>query len=325
MLYPYPCLSIHSTLCDIHDSSQMFKISTDTLAQFLMALWTTCGRLNHRPLEWNKGRLVPLYKRGDPAIPSNHCPICLLSATRKIIERAITSTMNESFTPHRSQMGFQKHMGTEMTLAQMHRASNQRQNWIAILDLKSAYDRVCRATLMKRYDDALPEGLANMVSHIIQELEVHTLGDETGTNAKINRGVTQGGPASPTLFNVFIDTLAIQLCASVGKIERTPVRLYADDVILLADSLWELVLALRICSKWARENSMGWSKDAAKIHILLRSSRSKHFKWLPFAIGRIQTTTKAKYPGVQVTTRAIIPGLHIKKYQAGTPNHNATT
>ena len=83
-----------------------------------------------------------------------------------------------------------------------------------------------------------------MVSHIIQELEVHKVGDETGTVAKINRGLTQGGPASPTLFNVYIDTLAIQICASMDNIERTPVRLYADEVILLANSLWELVLAL---------------------------------------------------------------------------------
>ena len=169
---------------------------------------------------------------------------------------------------------------------------------------------------MKRCDEALPEGLANMVSHIIQELEVHTVGDETGTTSKINGGVTQGGPASPTLFNIYIDTLASQLCASVGDVERTPVRQYADDVILLADSLWEVVLALRICSKWANENNMEWSMDAAKSHILLSSIRSRHFKWPPFATGRIQTTTKAKYLGVQVTARGIIPGLHIKKYQA---------
>ena len=64
---------------------EMFKISADTLTQFLMTLWTTCGRLNHRPLEWNKGRLLPLYKRGDPAIPSNHRPICLLSATMNML------------------------------------------------------------------------------------------------------------------------------------------------------------------------------------------------------------------------------------------------
>ena len=61
---------------------------------------------------------------------------------------------------------------------------------------------------------------------------------------------------------------------------------------------------------------MEWSMDAAKSHILLSSTRSRHFKWLPFATGRIQNTTKAKYLGVQVTAHGIIPGLHIKKYQA---------
>ena len=54
--------------------------------------------------------------------------------------------------------------------------------------------------------------------------------------------------------------------------------------------------------------------DAAKSRILLSSTKSRHFKWLPFATGRIQTTTKAKYLGVQVTARGIIPGLHIKKH-----------
>ena len=134
---------------------------------------------------------------------------------------------------------------------------------------------------MKRCEEVLPEGLENMVSHIIQELEVHTVGDETGTTAKINCRVTQGGPASPTLFNIYIDTLTIQLCASVHNIERTPERLYADNVILLEDSLWELVLALRICSKWAKENSMEWSMDAAKSHILLGSTRSRRYESVP--------------------------------------------
>ena len=55
--------------------------------------------------------------------------------------------------------------------------------------------------------------------------------------------------------------------------------------------------------------------DAAKSHILLSSTRSRQFKWLPFEGGKIQTTTKAKYLGVQIIARGIIPG-HVKKYQA---------
>ena len=302
----------------------MFKNSADTLARFLMALWTTCGRLNHRPLERNKGRLVPLYMRGDPAIPSSHRPICLLSATRKIIERAIALAMNESITPHRAQMGFQKHMGTEMAPAQKHRASNQRQNWIAILDLKSAYDRVCRAKLMKRYEEILPEGLTNMVSHIIQELELHTVGDETGTTAKINRGVTQGGSASPTLINIYIDTLAVQICASVDNIERTPVRLCADDVILLADSLWELFLALRICSKWGKGKQHGMVDGCSeKSHIAELLQKQA----LQVAAVRNRKNTNhdhGKIPRSASNSVSNLPRLASQEVSNGKPNHNAT-
>ena len=38
-----------------------------------------------------------------------------------------------------------------------------------------------------------------------------TVGDDTKTEANIDREVTQGGPANPTLFNTFVDTLADEL------------------------------------------------------------------------------------------------------------------
>ena len=61
---------------------------------------------------------------------------------------------------------------------------------------------------------------------------------------------------------------------------------------------------------------MEWPMDATKSHILLSSTRSRPLKWRPFATGKIQTTTKVKYLVVQVTARGIIPGVHVKKYQA---------
>ena len=121
---------------------ETFRINEETFCNFLVALWTASGRLNHIPCEWNRGRLIPLFKKGDPSDPRNYRPICLLSVTRNIIERALALAMNDSFTPHQEQMGFQNHMGTGMALAQMNKAARNGQNWMAVLDLMSAYDRV---------------------------------------------------------------------------------------------------------------------------------------------------------------------------------------
>ena len=60
---------------------------------------------------------------------------------------------------------------------------------------------------------------------------------------------------------------------------------------------------------------MEWSMDAPKSHILLSSTRSRHFKWLLFTGRRIQGTAEANYLRVQITARGIIPGLHFKNYQ----------
>ena len=266
---PNGCAAGQDMLC-----YEMFRINEETFCNFLMAFWTASGRLNHIPCEWNRGRLIPLFKKGDPSDPRNYRPICLLSVTRKIIERALALAMNDSFTPHQAQMGFQNHMGTDMAPAEMNRAARNGQIWIAALDLTSAYDRVSRELLMKHCEEVLPGWITSMVSHFIQELEVHTSGDETRVTAKVNRGVPQGGPASPVLFNIYIDTLAARIYQALASIHRLPVRLYADDVIVQTESLWELPVALRICSKWAKENKMQWSMDAAKSHVLLNETCS---------------------------------------------------
>ena len=87
--------------------------------------------------------------------------------------------MNDSFTPHQAQMGFENHMGTVMALAQMNKAARNGRNWMAVLDLKFANDRFSLELLVKRCEEVLPDWTTGIVSHFIQELGVHTSGDKT--------------------------------------------------------------------------------------------------------------------------------------------------
>ena len=100
-------------------------------------------------------------------------------------------------------MGFQAELGTETAIDQTAQAMEGRQKRTEVLDLKSAYDTVRRDQLFERCAKVLPDHITATISHTLQTLTVTTVGDDTKTEAKIDRGVTQGGPASPTIFIFF--------------------------------------------------------------------------------------------------------------------------
>ena len=202
-------------------------------------------------------RGLHIHKKGDPGIPSNHRPICLLSSLRKVIEQTLDKEMQAHYVPNVMQMGFQAKLGTEMAIAQTVQALKGGQKWTAVLDLKSAYDTVRRDLLFERCAKVLPDHITAMISHTLQTFTVTTVGDDTKTEAIIDRGVTQGGPASPTLFNIFIDTLANAIPRHLWNPNSgLPAHLYADDVIIHVKSMLDLQRALIICERWAEQCGM---------------------------------------------------------------------
>ena len=156
-------------------------------------------------------------------------PIFLLSSHRKVIERTLKKDTQAHYVSNVMQMGFQAKLGTEMAIAQTVQAMMGGQKWTAVLDLKSAYNTVRRDLLFERCAKVLPDHITAVISHTLQTLTVTPVGYDTKNEAKIDRRVTQGGPASPTLFNIFIDAVANELQKHLwnSDSELSP-HLYAD-------------------------------------------------------------------------------------------------
>lgn len=108
--------------------------------------------------------------------------------------------------------------------------------------------------------------------------------------------MTQGGPASPTLFNIFIDTLANDLQKHLPTCEcQLPANFYADDVILHVNHRLDLRRSLILREKWARKYEMRWSLSNGKSETLFPSQLTSQFKQFAFAEGRITSISKAVY------------------------------
>ena len=201
-------------------------------------------------------------------------------------------------------MGFQAKLGTEMAIAQTVQALNGRQKWTAVLDIKSAYETVRRDLLFEICAKVLPDHITAMISHNLQTLTVTTLGDDTKTETKIDRGVTQGGQASPTLFKIFIDTLANVLQRHLWNLNSgLPTT---DNVIIHVRSMLDLQCVLIICERWALQCGMRWALSKGKSAFLLPSELALQYKAFPFAGGQITTVTQARYLVVVFSANGIL-------------------
>ena len=215
--------------------------------------------------------------------------------------------MQAHFVPNVMQMGFQAKLGTEMAIARTVHVMKGGQQWTAVPDLKSAYDTVRRDLLFERCANVLPDHITAMISHTLQTLTATTVGDDTKTEAKIDRGVTQGGPASSTLFNIFIDTLAnAQQRHLWNPNSGLPTHLYADDVIIHMKIMLDPQRAPIICERSALKCGMRWALSKGKSEVLLPSELALQYKAFPFAGGQITTVTEARYLGVVLPANRIL-------------------
>ena len=78
-----------------HDniSIRMIKICGKSICKPLRKIFEECLRTGTFPLEWKRGNVAPIFKKGDKQIYKNYQPVSLLPIFGKILERLIFEEM----------------------------------------------------------------------------------------------------------------------------------------------------------------------------------------------------------------------------------------
>ena len=100
-------------------------------------------------------------------------------------------------------------------------------------------------------------------------------------------GVKQGEPLSPLLFILFLNDLSKELGidTNTGNVNQEIINLFqkfillfADDTILLSESLQELQLLLNKLSEYCKKWNIKMNTDKTKAMLFRCSNRPKHFE-----------------------------------------------
>ena len=161
-----------------------------------------------------------------------------------------------------NQFGFKVGLGTEMCIYALKDIVNYYNSqgsavYMCFLDLKKAFDRVNHSKLFsKMLDRSVPMYIVKLIAYwyIHQDLTIKW-GNAMSASFKVTNGIRQGGLLSPFLFNLYMDKLSQNLNDSnVGCIVCNILithLCYADDMVLIAPSIYALRKLIGICELYA--------------------------------------------------------------------------
>ena len=230
------------------------------LRTLLHAIIVECWSKKCIPQCWKKSATVLIYKKGNTSDPSNFLPITLQPVLYKILaaimrKRRFEYLSQNKLIDQKHQKGFWPSVDGvgEHTETPTHviREAKRHQNGLVVtlLDLKNAFGEfqheLIRAALQYHH---LPQLFIELFNSIYLNAVISVASNKEWTDfLEVEKGVLQGDPCSPLLFNLcfnlLMQTLAKSELNNLGFIwgpQHTPFECswlqFADDAAIVSNS-----------------------------------------------------------------------------------------
>eukprot|EP00973_Karenia_brevis_P065148 9044744-Karenia_brevis.AAC.1 len=177
------------------------------------------GQATTWPKSWRIGVVVPMWKRkGSKTDKNTWRGITLLSIGSKLLARVVAMRLSRWAEPwiNEAQCGFRKGRGVDDVLQVSRRiaeeiARSTSNDWVlmSFFDIEKAYPRVCKDAL---WEVLKRRGCGSQMINILKALhegtdyQVRILGGLSSTWSP-DRGLREGCPSSPVLFNIYHDAV----------------------------------------------------------------------------------------------------------------------
>ena len=273
------------------------------------------------PEYWSMANMVCLHKKGDETDLNNYRGISLINTISKIylkiINDRLTQFVEENEIISRYQTAFRE--GEECMnqitslLEIVRRRQFKGQNTVlCFIDFEKAYDNVCHDLLFKKLEKLnIPKYLINTIKDIYKNTTMQVkIAGETSSGYSYRKGVRQGCPCSPMLFNIFINDIfeGIEGILIPKSNTKVPGLMFADDIVVFGNNNNDLANKIRKISKWAVDNRMRINcKKSGVLEWSVHNSApvNRSLFSIPTDFGDIDEVTEYRYLGVLITKNTL--------------------
>ena len=312
-------------------SAPMLKLGAAAAAAVVHEIVCMVWDLEQAPAEWKQALLVALHKKDSPTEADNYRGITLLDVVGKVYVSIIHNRIRAHLCNQLmdAQHGFRPGSGTNGAVCSMRimmELSRARRTPLhaAFVDFRKAFDSVNREAL---WAVLAARGVAPKLVTLIKDLYSGCSASVRTSSAQsapfpMGTGVRQGCPMSPTLFVTFFDFLTrlvtlrctqkgvqgVRFTYKVGdQLLAKPsgldselcilMLLYADDLVIMADSAADLQAALMELEAAAAEWGMQLNYDKTKAVVFAAAPGGPPATPIQLAHGVVKMDTEFTYLG----------------------------
>lgn len=281
----------------------LLKICNEDVLSELVIIFNEFLKNETLPQDWLETNIVLIFKKGKKDEIKNYRPISLVSHFYKLFVKIILNEINHTLDGEQppEQAGFRSSFSTSdhlMVVNQLIEKYNEynKELHLAFIDYEKAFDSVEFAFMLKALtEQGVNKKYVRIIRNIYENSTAYIKTEILGKPIRILKGVKQGDPMSPKIFNSTLELIFSQLkWQSYGLVlngrRMTNLR-FADDVVLVSESKSEILQMIQDLDDASRPFGLKMNREKTKMMSNVISDDYKIKDWM------IEKVEEFKYLG----------------------------